>query len=102
MDCRVGLRHNFCCQCPILIPRPDLESAGKTARDIFIYLFSKSILKKVIFCPTKKWVAIPKKARRRYPSKLAAHDGTFEPFNSNRHVIIIRFMFIYFYSDTNV
>ena len=25
MDCRVGSRHNFCCWCPILIPKPDSE-----------------------------------------------------------------------------
>ena len=29
----VGLLHNFCCQGPILIPRPDSETSAQTTRE---------------------------------------------------------------------
>ena len=40
-DCTLGLRHNFCCRCPIPIPRPAMKTRQKT-----IYRTLDKILKK--------------------------------------------------------
>ena len=34
-DCKLGLRHNFCCRCPISIPRPVMKTREKTACGTF-------------------------------------------------------------------
>ena len=37
----VGLRHNFCCRGPILIPSPDSETSAQTTRTFVLDFFVK-------------------------------------------------------------